>query len=152
VNCRAATARRSATPSRPWSCTGRPAINAVGWCSSLLGDHQQALDPCEQALALYRDLGDQMGEAGALDSLGHAHQHLGCHRQAIECYRQALDSFRTIGHRYKEADTLTRLGDTHHAAGDLDAARDAWEQAQAIFEDLQHPDAEQIRHKLKALA
>ena len=24
--------------------------------------------------------------------------------------------------------------------------------AQAIFEDLQHPDAEQVRHKLRALA
>jgi predicted negative regulator of RcsB-dependent stress response len=46
----------------------------------------------------------------------------------------------------------TPHGDTHHAAGDHDAARDTWEQAQAIFEDLQHPDAEQVRHKLKALA
>ena len=72
--------------------------------------------------------------------------------EAVECYRQALDLLRTIGHRYEQADTLTRLGDTHHAAGDLDAARDAWEQAQAIFEDLQHPDAEQVRHKLKALS
>jgi predicted negative regulator of RcsB-dependent stress response len=61
-------------------------------------------------------------------------------------------SFRTIRHRYKEPVTLTRLGDTHHAAGDHDAARHAWEQAQALFEDLQHPDAEPVRVKLKALA
>jgi tetratricopeptide (TPR) repeat protein len=104
-----------------------------------------------QALALHRELGNQMGEAETLDSLGHAHQHLSHHRQAIECYRQALDLRRTIGHRYKEAATLTHLGDTHHAADDQDAARDTWEQALAIFEELQHPDAEQVRLKLKAL-
>jgi hypothetical protein len=42
-------------------------------------------------------------------------------------------------------------GASDHDTGDHDAARDAWEQAQAIFEDLQHPDAEQVRLKIKAL-
>jgi DNA-binding SARP family transcriptional activator len=125
------------------------ALNAVGWLCSLLGDHQQALAHCQLALALHRSLGNRAGEAETLDSLGHTHQDLGHHRQAIECYRQALALLRTFGHRYEQAGTLTRLGDTHHAAGDRDAARDAWEQAQVILEDLQHPDAEQLRHKLK---
>jgi DNA-binding SARP family transcriptional activator/Tfp pilus assembly protein PilF len=127
------------------------ALNAVGWLCSLLGDHQQALAHCQQALALHRSLGNRAGEAETLDSLGHTHQHLGHHRQAIECYRQALDLLRTFGHRYEQGGTLTRLGDAHHAAGDHDAARDAWEQAQAILEDLQHPDAEPVRRKLKTL-
>jgi tetratricopeptide (TPR) repeat protein/transcriptional regulator with XRE-family HTH domain len=127
------------------------ALNAVGWCCSLLGDHQQALTHCQQALALHRELDNQTGEAETLDSLGRAHQHLGHHQHAIECYRRSLDLRRTIRHRYDEAVTLTHLGDAHHAAGDHAAARDTWEQAQAIFEDLQHPDAEQVRLKLKAL-
>jgi len=128
------------------------ALNAVGWYCSLLGDHQQALAHCQQSLVLQRDLGNQTGEAEALDSLGHAHHHLGHHRQAIECYHQALDLLRKMRQRYYQAGTLTRLGDTHLAAGDHDAARDAWEQAEAIFEDLQHPDAERVRLKLKDLA
>jgi hypothetical protein len=53
--------------------------------------------------------------------------------------------------RFEEADTLTRLGYTHHAAGDHDDARNTWEQAQTILEDLQHPDAENVRRKLKSL-
>jgi DNA-binding SARP family transcriptional activator len=126
------------------------ALNSVGWFCSLLGDHRQALAHCRQALALHHDLGNLTGEAGTLDSLGHAHHHLGDHRQAIECYRHALDLYGKIRHRYEQAVSLTHLGDTHHAAGDRDAARDAWQQAQAILEDLQHPDAEQVRHKLKA--
>jgi hypothetical protein len=32
------------------------------------------------------------------------------------------------------------------------ALQPAAAQAQALFEDLRHPDAEQVRHKLKALA
>jgi DNA-binding SARP family transcriptional activator len=127
-------------------------LNSVGWFCTLLGDHQQALARCQQALALLRDLGDQAGEAATLDSLGRAHHHLGHHWQAIECYRHALDLLSKTRNRYGEANTLIRLGDTHHAAGDLDAARDAWEQAQALFEDLKHLDAEQVRQKLKALA
>jgi hypothetical protein len=33
-----------------------------------------------------------------------------------------------------------------------DVARGTWEQAQAIFDELQHPVAEQASQKLKALA
>jgi hypothetical protein len=36
------------------------------------------------------------------------------------------------------------------AAGELARARDAWQQALAILEDLQHPDADQVRAKLAA--
>ena len=48
--------------------------------------------------------------------------------------------------------SVTSAGDTHHTSGDLDAAREAREQARAVLEELQHPDAEQVRRKLKALA
>ncbi len=126
------------------------ALNAVGWYCSLLGDHQQALAHCQQALDLQRELGSQTGEAAALDSLGHAHHHLGHHRQALECYHRALSLLRKMRQRYEQAATLTRIGDTHDAAGDHDAGRAAWEQALVILDDLQHPDAEPVRLKLKA--
>jgi hypothetical protein len=50
--------------------------------------------------------------------------------------------------RFHEADTLTHLGDTRHAAGELAQAREDWQQALTILEDLQHPDADQVRAKL----
>jgi hypothetical protein len=53
-----------------------------------------------------------------------------------------------VGDRYEEAETLIHLGDTRHAAGELALARDTWQQALAIFEDIQHPDAGQVRAKL----
>jgi hypothetical protein len=58
---------------------------------------------------------------------------------------------RDLGYRYGEAFTLTNLGDTHHAAGHPHAARTAWQQALTILDQLDHPDAEQVRTKLAAL-
>lgn len=59
--------------------------------------------------------------------------------------------FRDSGDRFDEADTLTRLGDSRHAAGDLPQAREAWRDALAIFGDLSHPGAEEVRAKLAGL-
>jgi predicted negative regulator of RcsB-dependent stress response len=56
--------------------------------------------------------------------------------------------FREFGDRYLQSMTLTHIGDIHHDAGELAQARQAWEQALAIFDDIKHPEAEQVRAKL----
>jgi hypothetical protein len=124
------------------------ALNTVGWLHAQLGDHRQAITACQQALDLHQALGDHYGQAITWDSLGYARHHLGHHTQAIACYQRALDLHRDVGDRYFEADTLTHLGDTHHAAGHPEAARDAWRRALAILDELNHPDAEQVRAKV----
>jgi len=128
------------------------ALNSVGWLSAVVGDHQQALSYCEQSLDLFRDLGSQEGEASALDSLGYAHQQVGQHAEAAACYQQALELHRKAGSRWGAGDTLGHLGDTCHAAGKLQEARTFWEEALAILEDLHHPEADQIRAKLRDLS
>ena len=84
----------------------------------------------------------------AWDSLGYAEHHLGNFAEAVACYQRALSISRESGDRYHEAEALTHLGDTHQAAGELAQAREAWQQALAILDDLQHPDADQVRAKL----
>jgi len=127
------------------------ALNSVGWFHTVLGDHQQALGYCGQALDLFRDLGHAEGVANALDSLGYAHQQFGNHAEAAACYQRALDMHREAGSRWGVAETLGHLGDTRHAAGNPEGARAAWEEALAILDDLHHPDADQIRAKLSEL-
>jgi tetratricopeptide (TPR) repeat protein len=90
-------------------------------------------------------------EGHSSDSLGYAEHHLGNFAEAAACYERALGIIREFGDRFSEAETLTHLGDTRHAAGDLRRAREAWQQALPIFEDLQHPDADQVRAKLAGL-
>jgi DNA-binding SARP family transcriptional activator len=124
------------------------ALNNVGWCHGLLGDYRQARAFCRQALTLSAEIGDRRTEGNAWDSLGYAEHHMGSLVEAANCYQHALSIFRESGDRLDEADTLTHLGDTRHAAGELARAREAWAQALAILQDLQHPDAGQVRAKL----
>jgi tetratricopeptide (TPR) repeat protein/transcriptional regulator with XRE-family HTH domain len=126
------------------------ALNNVGWYHGLLGDHQQARAFSRQALTLNAEMeiGHRWVEGGAWDSLGNAEHHLGNLAEADACYQRALTLYREAGERFFEAETLTHLGDTRHAAGELAQARHAWRQALAILEDIQHPDAAQVRAKL----
>jgi tetratricopeptide (TPR) repeat protein/transcriptional regulator with XRE-family HTH domain len=123
-------------------------LNDVGWCHALLGDYQQARAFCRQARTLSTEIGDRRTEGHAWDSLGYAEYHLGNLTEAAACYQRALGIFTESGERFYEADTLTRLGDARRAAGELVRAREAWQQALAILEDIQHPDAGQVRAKL----
>ena len=124
------------------------ALNNVGCYHILLGDYLQARAFCRQAVTLSAEVGYRWIEAGAWDSLGYTEHHLGNLTQAIACYQRTMSILRESGYRFGEAATLTHLGETRHAAGELAQAREAWQQALAIFEDLQHPDADQVRAKL----
>jgi tetratricopeptide (TPR) repeat protein len=127
------------------------ALNSVGWYHSLLGEHSEALRHCQAALALHSESGDPASEAATWDSLGHAHHHLGDHSQAADCYGHALGLIRQAGNRQGEARVLIHLGETQRAAGDPEAARAAWLRALAIFEEMQHADAADVRTRLDAL-
>jgi hypothetical protein len=52
-------------------------------------------------------------------------------------------------------DTLTEgldsLGETYLAAGDSGAAREVWRKALSILDELDHPDASQLRIKIGGL-
>jgi DNA-binding SARP family transcriptional activator/tetratricopeptide (TPR) repeat protein len=124
------------------------ALNNLGWYHALLGDYQQARAFCRQALTLSTEAGHRWTQAHAWDSLGYAEHHLGNLAEAAACYRRALILYREADDRFLEADTLTHIADTCHAAGELAQANEAWQQALTILEDLQHPQADQVRAKL----
>jgi tetratricopeptide (TPR) repeat protein len=79
----------------------------------LLGEYQQALTACQQALTLFQEHNDHIGQAGTWDSLGYAHHHLGHHTHAFASYQHALDLYRNLGDRHGEADpteyVMTRI-------------------------------------------
>jgi DNA-binding SARP family transcriptional activator len=123
-------------------------LNEIGWCHGLLGDYQQARAFSRQALTLCAKAGNRGLEGYIWDSLGYAEHHLGSLAEALAGYRRALSIAREVGDRRLEAGILIHIGDTRHAAGALPQAREAWQQALAILDDLQHPDAGQVRAKL----
>ena len=125
------------------------ALNNIGWHTAKRNDYEQALACCQQALAIFRELDDRNSQAHTCDSLGYIYHHLGRHEQAIEWYREALRLFRATGGSYGEATCLSYLGDVHDVVGAGGEARRAWLQALDILDRLDHPDAGQVRAKLR---
>jgi len=125
------------------------ALNALGWDHAQLGDYAAALVHCREALALYQQGGHRLGQASTWDSLGYAHRHLGQYAEAAAAYQNSIDLYRDLGDRYNEADSLINLGDVRQTAGDPDAARAAWTEALRILTELDHPDADTVRAKLR---
>jgi DNA-binding SARP family transcriptional activator/tetratricopeptide (TPR) repeat protein len=125
-------------------------LNEIGYSHALLGNYQQALTYCQRALAAIQELGARSWEEATWDSLGYIHHQLDNHQQAVTCYQRSLDLCRERANSYNEAGTLDRLGDVHHSAGDLAAACRAWTHALRIFDEIDHPDGDQVRAKLHA--
>ncbi|MEU9455542.1 BTAD domain-containing putative transcriptional regulator [Streptomyces sp. NPDC048277] len=125
--------------------------NEVGWTYILMGAYEDALKECARALAVHQESGDRNGAASAWDSLGYAHHHLHEHDHALECYEHALRLYRESRERYLEADTLVHIGDTHRAARHDTRAALAWRQALEILEEIDHPEAADVRVRLNGL-
>jgi hypothetical protein len=68
----------------------------------------------------------------------------------VICYERAIALSRDLADRFNEADTLSSLGDVHHSAGDTGAAHRAWGEAMRIFGEIDHPDRDKVRAKLRA--
>jgi tetratricopeptide (TPR) repeat protein len=119
---------------------------------ALLGDHQRARAFCEQSLALIAKLGDREFEHTVWATLGYIEFHLGNFARSAAHFESALGLCRDRGDRLNEAEILAHVGDMRHAADELPQAREAWQQALAILDDIQHPDAGNVRAKLAGMA
>ncbi len=124
-------------------------LNDIGYTHALLGNYRRAITYCERALAGSQEAGERCWESATWDSLGYIYRQLGHHRRAIACYERSLDLCRELADRLNEAITLDHLGDAHHGTGDLDAARWAWTQALRTFDDIGHPQGDEVRTKLR---
>jgi DNA-binding SARP family transcriptional activator len=124
------------------------ALNQIGWFSAQLGQFELAAAHCGESLAIHRWLDNQAGQGTTLDSLGYIHHGLGDRAKAIEYYQLSLGLRRALHDQYDVTRTLVHLGQVLDDDGQPEPAREMWRQALAILEDLEHPDAEQVRSYL----
>jgi tetratricopeptide (TPR) repeat protein len=87
------------------------------------GQFDSARGQLEEALAIYRDLGDPVGEANLLWALGGVAYFTNALPEAIERFRAALDGFRAVGQRTMEAWSLHMLGSALLKSGSAEEAR-----------------------------
>lgn len=83
-----------------------------------------------------RQLGDQLGQANALNDLGRAQQMAGDYPAAAQAQEETLGIYRDLGSRLGEAHALSDLGNAVYFMGDYPAAVLAQEEALGLYRDL----------------
>jgi tetratricopeptide (TPR) repeat protein len=96
------------------------------------GDPASAIRCGEQALAIFRELGDQRNESAALGNLANACRELRWFDAAFKHYHDSLAIARSLGDKQAEGIDLTNLARAHHMRGNLTEAIDYLETALAL--------------------
>ena len=134
--CVAALAR---TVGQPGTRTRAKALHASGTLSWLLGDISGARSLLEQALALSRDLGDQMREGRVLSNLGGVAIHQADDAAAEAFLEQAVVIYRATGNRVMEARVLNNVAALAISRGRFAESEAPLERAIALSHESHNP-------------
>jgi tetratricopeptide (TPR) repeat protein/transcriptional regulator with XRE-family HTH domain len=88
------------------------------------------------AVTAAREVGDRLGQAGALGDLGEARRLTGDFQGAGQAHREALGIYRDLGDRRGQANASRELGALWSLTGDYPVATQALEQALGLYRDL----------------
>ena len=89
---------------------------------AIISQFREALHSWEQALTIYREIGNRQAEGVSLGNLGAAYQSLGQFHRAIDFHQQSLVISREIGDREAEAGSLGNLGLVYYSLGQFHRA------------------------------
>jgi DNA-binding SARP family transcriptional activator len=90
----------------------------------------------EQALAIYRETGDDKGQSKAANNLAYSYQLLGRHEEAAATLVDVVALKRQVGHKYGEAVAMCNLGEAYRELGRLDEAIQSSTEALAIVREI----------------
>jgi len=114
--------------------------------------HGRYVDACAhftEALEIASGIGNSNREVSTVNSLGETLQALGRSREARERHEAALTKSRECGNRYEEARALTGIAEALRTAGDSESARRHWRAALAVYTEIDVPEADDVRLRLR---
>jgi tetratricopeptide (TPR) repeat protein len=100
-------------------------------------DYDQAQARYEQAIALYRQVGDALWEAHSVGGLADVALGRGDYDTARTRYQQTLALYRRVGDPRGQGNAIVRLSDIALERSDYDTARAGYEQALALYRQIQ---------------
>jgi CHAT domain-containing protein len=103
---------------------------------ALAEQERKAIAKYEEALALWRKLGEHKGEMRALTFLTTRYNQIGEPQAAFEYARQGIQIAQTLGDRYQEANLTIALGIHYKKSGDNQKALDTFNHARQLFKNL----------------
>ncbi|BAY23825.1 TPR repeat-containing protein [Calothrix sp. NIES-2100] len=98
-----------------------------------------ALQLWQQALIIYREIKDPLGEGKTLGNIGIAYRDLGEYKKAIEYQQQRLAIAQQIKDRRGEGNALGNLGIVYFSLGDYKKAIDYYSSSLAIAREIDDP-------------
>jgi len=105
---------------------------------------RKAIEKYDQAMRLWRGLGERSYEALTLYNIGDTHRVLGDYPKALDYLNQALEIRRATGRRKEEAQVLTAIGSTYSASGQKEKAVESYLQSLPIRRELDDRDGEAL--------
>jgi tetratricopeptide (TPR) repeat protein len=140
-------AKRAATPAAP---DRREALRLNEQAAVLRSEERlgEALELSEQALAIFRALGDTHGAALTLNGLGLTQSRAGDEAGALDSYEAAVALLTELGDSHGAGRVLANLGALHRGQGHDAQARAAWNDALERFEPGT-PEHDRMARQLK---
>jgi CHAT domain-containing protein/Tfp pilus assembly protein PilF len=111
-------------------------LRAEGDTAYYQANYCRAIDLYEQALIVYREIGDRHGEAASLNNLGVCYKAVAEYERAIDYYEQSLAISQEIGDRRGASNSLNNLGVCYRALAEYERAIDYYEQSLAIQKEI----------------
>ena len=97
---------------------------------------QQVIEKMQEALPLWRELGEPQWAAYSVSIIGTSYASLGQYEKAIESFEQELALHRAIKNRAGEGVALTSLGFSHYLLSRYEKAIDYYQQALTIYREI----------------
>ena len=97
---------------------------------------KQAVGKFEEALELWRKVGDKEGQAFTMLGIGRIYSDLGDKQHALKFYNQALPLSREVGDKSGEATTLNNIGAVYNSLGDKQQALKFFNQALPLSREV----------------
>ncbi len=111
-------------------------LNYIGRAYKELGELNKALDYFQQALGIYREVVDKLGEADTLHDIGSIWKTRGELDTALDYYQKALPMQRIVGDKSGEATTLNDIGSIWSQRGESNKSLDYFQQASLIYLEI----------------
>ncbi len=111
-------------------------LHSMGVAWEDLNKPQDALKNLQEALAIRRQINDQLGISKSLNEIGSVQDSLGNSAAALASYKEALTVRRQIGDKKGTAKTLIQLGSFYHDHGQYAEALPLMTEALQLFRDL----------------
>lgn len=94
----------------------------LGAAQIALGNYDDAFNMNKEALDIYREVGDPLGETRALSDIGQIHRLRGDLVQAEECLQKSMEIRERLGHRASLTSNLLALGEIYLSRSETDRA------------------------------